>query len=161
MRLRLLHLAYGDLAWLPLNYICLYSIPNRWGTYCVVTIYHQKQTIKSIRCFNLLKFTKSEDKQLELIKQVQTQLKQLQKQVSQIKKAVNIGKKSSKSKKAIDIKLLTLRNQRNHLPELLARGEPIEFASESITSISSHLWDAIIAPTMWVYSDSKFYLTPV
>jgi hypothetical protein len=41
----------------------------------------------------LQKFTKSADKQSEMIKQVQSQLKQLQKQASQIQKAVVIGKK--------------------------------------------------------------------
>ncbi len=45
----------------------------------------------------LQKFTKSADKQSEMIKQVQSQLKQLQKQVSQIQKAVVIGKKKKAS----------------------------------------------------------------
>lgn len=44
----------------------------------------------------LQKFTKSADKQSEMIKQVQSQLKQLQNQVSQIQRAVVIGKKKKR-----------------------------------------------------------------
>jgi hypothetical protein len=44
----------------------------------------------------LQKFTKSADKQSEMIKQIQSQLKQLQKQVSQVQKAVSIGSKKKR-----------------------------------------------------------------